>query len=108
MTPGPMKTGRKVRFDEFRIAVHCLAYAGGDTSDGADMDEAVSDLFAEVDNVLADSSTLAVDGSGLEGLNHAYLTEVDGPNCGPFVIAEKAAGMGSEIIARVYCHTRLD
>lgn len=106
MAPAQLSAGRKRRSDEFTISVHCLAYGGGQ-GDGAAMDGVVSTLFAEVEGVLADSPTLAVDGSGLPGLNHAYLTEVTGPNPGPFVIAEQAAGFGSEIIARAYCNARL-
>ena len=107
MGPGPMKSGRKIRMDEFTIEVHILAFGGG-ADDGYEMDVAAEALLAEVDSVVADSSTLAVDGSGLPGLTFCRMTDgYEGPNCGPMEIAGKVAGYGSEITANVLFHTRL-
>ena len=106
MSPGPLKAGRKRRYDEFSITVHCFAVNPGE-SDAQAADAAVADLFSAVDDVVANSANLAVDGNGLPGLTGAYLTTVDGPNPGPYMVGEQAAGYGSELIARVFFQTYL-
>ena len=104
--PAALKAGRKPRFDDFTIAVHCLAQRS-DTSDYAEVDELVEGLWAEVDSIVADSPTLAVDGSGLAGLIAATLGEVDGPLDGVLIVDEQVAAISAEIIGQVQFKSHL-
>jgi len=74
-----LKSGRKVRRDEWVQDVWLRAAAQGDAStEQSDAD--VLEMFAALEDLLADNPTLSLDGNGLPGLIHGILRDYDGPS----------------------------
>ena len=96
-----MKAGRKSRDDAFDIDVWVWANQPADGT-GVDADEACIDLYATVENVLADSPTLNLEGAALTGLLHAVVSTVEGPTVFP-----TDEGHASQMRVVVSCKTRL-
>lgn len=94
-----MKSGRKARDDAFDIAVTAWGWNGGDANP-YDLEVDVQDLFALVEDALADDATMG----GLSGLLSAVVRNVDGPTSTP---TENGEGWQSWITCVVHCATRL-
>lgn len=77
-----LRAGRKHRDERFDLEVFIFANYPGDP-DGDLASEACEDLYAVVENVLADDPLLAQDGINLPGLISAVLTDSDGPHPAP-------------------------
>jgi hypothetical protein len=104
--PAGLKSGRKTRFDDFTIAVHCMAMRS-DTDDWFEVDDAVEGLWAAVDSILADDPFLSVDGSGLSGLIAATADTWDGPIDGFLPREDQVQTITAEIIGQVQFKSRL-
>jgi hypothetical protein len=101
-TTANMRAGRKSRNDEFDLEVWVALHVPG--SDQLEAAERVELAWASVENVLADSPTLALDGDGVPGLIHAMQAgDSDGPRTTP-----TETGVLCWWVARISCLARLD